>query len=410
MMNTEKQETTNENEDNQSEDDWYDQMEKFAMNRPAEDLDEMDKPAQATAIFRLAETDEENEDSYFESMQNDANSRTDTFVGEGDRMWQDLVRTMRNEQPARAHNTTMPNAKSQNGSNHKLKKVAFSDESAKILILQWLFSYLPRSLTIIKQLEGYVQQQNNGLFVVDHVEHPSIAVTSFFNETTKAIHVSLFSSLSVSNQQLLLHHIRQLQSIHSMATSLRLVAVGQDIYETTFSEAVGFHEEWVEYCEMYCCLETTVSHCQFLQSIVDSLSDSFELSTLRLEDSEIINSTWKYKSDESIHMVQGMIEECKCQGIRSKSTGELVAWCLTYKEGPLGMLYTLESHRRIGLARIVVAGLLLQTLKDSSEIASYPPYCFIEESNDVSKSLFRSLGFAKVYEVVWAGLRFNSLK
>lgn len=101
-----------------------------------------------------------------------------------------------------------------------------------------------------------------------------------------------------------------------------------------------------------------------------------------------------------------MIEECRCQGIRSKENGELVAWCLNYKEGALGMLYTLESHRRMGLAKIVVAGLLLQAFKDISKGTNYPPYCFIEESNEASKSLFRSLGFAKVYEVVWAGLRF----
>lgn len=273
-MNSEKEQIT-EDVDNQSEDDWYDQMEKFAMNRSAERLDD---EIEGTPFQPTTSTENEvNEDAYFESLQNDVNNRIDTFVGEEDRMWQDLIRTMRND--PKQSNSRAVHAKSHNGTNNQYMKVDFFDESANILTLQWLFSYLPKSLVIIKQLEGYLQQ-NNGLLVVDHVEHPSITVASFFNKATKAIHVSLFSSLVMTNKQLLLH-MRQLQAIYSAATSLRLVAVGRDIYEAAFVEATNFRQEWVEYCDMYCCLETGASHSHSLQTIVDSLSYDLELSTLR---------------------------------------------------------------------------------------------------------------------------------
>ena len=60
------------------------------------------------------------------------------------------------------------------------------------------------------------------------------------------------------------------------------------------------------------------------------------------EDAEIINDTWKYRSEESIHMVRGMVKQAsRCRGIRHVDDG-LVAWCLTYEDGPLGMLQTIE--------------------------------------------------------------------
>lgn len=271
----------NDEEDNQSEDDWYDRMERLAMSRPADDLDESDTTQASSTCRPIVAGDEENEDSYFESMQIDANSRTDTFVGEEDRMWQDLIRTMRTKPKPQASMQSY----STNSRNRQFRQVSFTDESARILISQWLFSYLPKSLVIIKQLEGYLQEKN-GSFVVDHVEHPSITVSSFFNETTEAIHVSLFSSLAVDNNSFLLH-LRLLRSVHETATSIRLVAVGRDIFESTFPKAGEYNQEWIEYCDMYCCLETSVFHNQFLKTIVDSLPSALELSTLRYSSKQI---------------------------------------------------------------------------------------------------------------------------
>lgn len=41
-------------------------------------------------------------------------------------------------------------------------------------------------------------------------------------------------------------------------------------------------------------------------------------------------------------MVRGMVKQAsRCRGIRHVDDG-LVAWCLTYEDGPLGMLQTIE--------------------------------------------------------------------
>lgn len=53
----------------------------------------------------------------------------------------------------------------------------------------------------------------------------------------------------------------------------------------------------------------------------------------------MINDTWKYKSDHSIHLVQDMIASQQGMGIVCQDV--LVAWCLVYNYGAIGMLYTL---------------------------------------------------------------------
>lgn len=41
-------------------------------------------------------------------------------------------------------------------------------------------------------------------------------------------------------------------------------------------------------------------------------------------------------------MVRGMVKQTsRCRGIRHVNDG-LIAWCLTYEDGPLGMLQTIE--------------------------------------------------------------------
>lgn len=78
---------------------------------------------------------------------------------------------------------------------------------------------------------------------------------------------------------------------------------------------------------------------EFAYIVFESCSD---------DDADLINNTWKYRSDESIHMVRKMIGFVGlCQGVRCKADGSLVAWCLTYEEGALGMLYTIEVSSMI---------------------------------------------------------------
>eukprot|EP01034_Spumella_vulgaris_P023343 gene23343-29556_t len=113
--------------------------------------------------------------------------------------------------------------------------------------------------------------------------------------------------------------------------------------------------------------------------------------------------------------VREMIHSQRCVGVRytpsvdtpTSSTvrdSQLVAWCLTYRYGAIGMLYTLEEHRKKGLANAVVRELLSRS--SSSHSHGAPPFCYIESSNEASQRLFcGQLGFARHSHVLWVGLK-----
>jgi predicted GNAT family acetyltransferase len=95
-----------------------------------------------------------------------------------------------------------------------------------------------------------------------------------------------------------------------------------------------------------------------------------------------------------------MIETGQCAAIQDCRSSQLVAWCLTYDDGALGMLYTVPAFRGQSLARQCV----LETIRKRAPNL-LQPFCFIEVTNDISRRLFTSLGFVKNGTVVWAGIK-----
>lgn len=69
-----------------------------------------------------------------------------------------------------------------------------------------------------------------------------------------------------------------------------------------------------------------------------------------------------------------------------------------------------QAHRGKGLARVVVKAVLRKvlTLTVGQDARRCAPYVFIEVSNEASRALFRSLGFSRHQDAVWAGLRHHS--
>ena len=57
--------------------------------------------------------------------------------------------------------------------------------------------------------------------------------------------------------------------------------------------------------------------------------------------------------------------------------------------GPLGLLYTYEEHRSLGLGKLVVA----KACKELLKLGVKTPMAVVEESNTPSKRLFYGLGF-----------------
>jgi RimJ/RimL family protein N-acetyltransferase len=100
--------------------------------------------------------------------------------------------------------------------------------------------------------------------------------------------------------------------------------------------------------------------------------------------------------------VRRIITQGRTIGLENEQTGELVAWCVTYDYGALGMLQTKETHRGKGLGRIAVKLMITKLFKECDY--SSQAFCFIEAQNVASMRLFESLGFRKSADSLWAGL------
>ena len=104
-----------------------------------------------------------------------------------------------------------------------------------------------------------------------------------------------------------------------------------------------------------------------------------------------------------IHIIQ---HELTC-GIRYRHSGgtELVAWCVVYRYGAVGMVHVLPGHRRRHLARHMLRLLLHRYVsKPSFSRDNQVPYAYILPGNTASQQLFghREIGFQYLQPVVWS--------
>ncbi|XP_061601024.1 glycine N-acyltransferase-like protein 3 isoform X2 [Cololabis saira] len=118
---------------------------------------------------------------------------------------------------------------------------------------------------------------------------------------------------------------------------------------------------------------------------------------------DLVNKTWKFGGDEkgywNIKNLISNFPSCCITDIQ----GQLVAWMLVYNYCALGMLYTLPEHRGKGYAKVLISTMAKKLLSEG-----YPVYCFIEEENKVSYSLFKTLGFIEdeSYRAAWFEFNF----
>ena len=78
-------------------------------------------------------------------------------------------------------------------------------------------------------------------------------------------------------------------------------------------------------------------------------------------------------------------------GIYERENNELLAWVMQTHYGGIGMLYTKETVRRHGYAKVLV---MMMAKKLAEEVIQ--PYAMIVESNTKSISLFHSMGFKHI--------------
>jgi len=135
---------------------------------------------------------------------------------------------------------------------------------------------------------------------------------------------------------------------------------------------------------------------------------SFVVAPLRAEDADVVNRTWKYnRGAQSLPLVRSMIASGRTMAafVDDSDSGKRrpVSWALEYPNGSWGMLHTLESHRRRGLALRVVRS-LMRHLRDGDDDRRV--FNYVVEGNDASVRLCTKVGLRKGESAVdWVFLR-----
>jgi SAM-dependent methyltransferase len=120
------------------------------------------------------------------------------------------------------------------------------------------------------------------------------------------------------------------------------------------------------------------------------------------EDAELVNSTWKYRSDESLSKILKIIHD-QHPTVGLYINNKLVSWAVTYPDGASGMLYTLESYRRKGYAKIVMQQLFYYRSISNTNYGD--PFDFIVINNVKSENLFKKLNFKPIKKVDWVAYK-----
>lgn len=98
---------------------------------------------------------------------------------------------------------------------------------------------------------------------------------------------------------------------------------------------------------------------------------------------------WKFGGrPRGLERLVKLINHSLTAGVYCQDSGRLVSWAFVSEVGAIGILHTVESHRRKGLAKAVIYH-LARTLLDQGKIV----FNVIEGENEISRQLFCKMGF-----------------
>lgn len=121
-----------------------------------------------------------------------------------------------------------------------------------------------------------------------------------------------------------------------------------------------------------------------------------QLKTLSTANAEKINSLWPHKYDGSEEFIEYSIKYHVNVGMFDKND-ELIAWCLRYDSGSVGMLQVDKNHLRKGYGTLVTKMMCKKIAEefDSDVTSSIVP------GNEKSFNMFSKLGFKVVGPHSW---------
>lgn len=146
--------------------------------------------------------------------------------------------------------------------------------------------------------------------------------------------------------------------------------------------------KWEEHCYLY-----------YLDAkALDTSRIKHEVGPLRLEDAEIVNEFYTYKSDDSLEYIKECIRERPSSAVYDEK-GNPISWAVVREDGSMGIMYTRKEHRGKGLAISVTIDLAKKVIDDD-----WIPYVHIVTDNKPSIKLAESIGFKRYGEITWFGI------
>lgn len=385
-------------DDNSAEDEYFCRLEKYGQNYT--DLEEnedsiMTIKKDETNTLKENVTDEE----YYERII--SRSESSSVVSENNLIWQNIARDNCNTM-----NQSIIGKK-------LLKRLCHDDVSALLLIKEWLFSNLPLSSKMFGRVSSALVL-NKSIFYVDDISNPTIIIT--FSDTRPLennLAIEFFGSDNISSETIdTISHLISLElsknenSLNSSPPGITLSGLDSkflDILSLALRK-INYVLEWSSLCGLFI-LDVTEQQLENLSLQYPIDESTFEFIELNQSHAFIINDTWAYKSATSYEMTLNMISSFPAIGIKDRITGDLVCWMLTYRDGAIGMLYTLDKYRSKGLARCAVCKLINKWKSVYGTQWGCLPYVFIADHNDVSLSLFASLGYHRYSDQSWYGFK-----
>ncbi|KAG5867387.1 hypothetical protein JTB14_022925 [Gonioctena quinquepunctata] len=116
-----------------------------------------------------------------------------------------------------------------------------------------------------------------------------------------------------------------------------------------------------------------------------------KLAKLEITHSNLVNTHWTNSFPNSEVYVAEFIKNNGGFGLFLKSTNELVAWVFKTAVGKIGLLHTLETHRKKGYASILIKELSKNIALDGEDVTTN-----VIVTNEASKKLMEKLGFRNV--------------
>lgn len=154
-----------------------------------------------------------------------------------------------------------------------------------------------------------------------------------------------------------------------------------------------YEEEWSEFCWMYYYEGNPFTNVDDRYSFNGII---YTIDSLNLADIEKVFEHYAFKDDGI-----GYIEEIIKNEITycARLEGEAVSWVVQREDGSMGIMYTLEGHRRRGIGEWLCRHLINSILNKE-----HLPYLHIWKDNEPSIALADSLDFKRHSEVVWFGI------